>query len=158
MTAPTPGVRPAATPADGAGARSSVLPADGARATPAARSSVPSAARVRLLPNLGPDVAHGDGETRKPEAVPVVRRWLATAHKNMAAAAPSERSAGRESHNARSIFRRARMLWPGLLPRQLAGTRGDPRRIVRLVAKRSNEAPDVLLEMLLARPGPASDR
>ncbi len=50
---------------------------------------------------------------------------------------------------AKALVARARALWPGLLPRQLADTRGDPRRIVRLAARRSNEAPEVLMRMLL---------
>lgn len=66
-------------------------------------------------------------------------------------------TASRASHNARAILERARTLWPGLHPRQLAGTRGDPGRIVRLVGKQSTEAPEVLLEMLTGPSRPVSD-
>jgi hypothetical protein len=54
-----------------------------------------------------------------------------------------------ERSTAKALVARARALWPGLLPRQLANTRGEPRRIVRLAARRSNEAPEVLMRMLL---------
>ena len=67
----------------------------------------------------------------------------------------------RPAHQIRSpewLLSRARALWPGLPSRQLAGTRGDPLRIVRLVARRSNEAPEVLLSMLLGVHGGTSRR
>ena len=69
--------------------------------------------------------------------------------------------ARRPAHQVRSpewLLSRARALWPGLPSRQLAGTRGDPLRIVRLVARRSNEAPEVLLAMLLGVHGGTSRR
>ena len=69
--------------------------------------------------------------------------------------------ARRHAHHVRSpewLLSRARALWPGLPSRQLAGTRGDPLRIVRLVARRSNEAPEVLLSMLLGVHGGTSRR
>ncbi len=50
---------------------------------------------------------------------------------------------------AQVLMARARALWPGLPARQLRATRGDPGRIVRLVARQSNEAPEILMRMLL---------
>lgn len=64
-------------------------------------------------------------------------------------AAPIARPHVPDRSAAKAVVARARALWPGLLPRQLADTRGDPRRIVRLAARRSNEAPEVLMRMLL---------
>ncbi len=65
-------------------------------------------------------------------------------------ARPDSQRPSRRHPRADAFLARARALWPGLDARRLAGTRGDPARIVRLVARHSNEAPDVLLRMLLA--------
>ncbi len=46
---------------------------------------------------------------------------------------------------------RALLLWPGLDRSRLAETRGDPRRIVRLVARRTNLPPEAILRMLGVR-------
>ena len=87
--------------------------------------------------------------SRRPGII-VIGTPLATAVSVEAPGArPISRRRRRHPH-AEALLARARSLWPGLAPRQLSGTRGDPRRIVRLVARRSNEAPEVLLEMLLA--------
>jgi len=90
------------------------------------------------------------------QAAPFATAPSATAPSATAATAPSAVTAApaarrhvRDRSAAKALVARARALWPGLLPRQLADTRGDPRRIVRLAARRSNEAPEVLMRMLL---------
>jgi hypothetical protein len=48
---------------------------------------------------------------------------------------------------------RALLLWPGLDRGRLAGTRGDPVRIARLVARRTALPPETILRMLGLRIG-----
>jgi hypothetical protein len=47
---------------------------------------------------------------------------------------------------------RALLLWPGLDRGRLATTKGDPRRIARLVTRRTNLPPEAILRMLGVRP------
>ncbi len=49
-----------------------------------------------------------------------------------------------------ALFARARSLWPGLDPKALARTRGDVRRIARLVGRRTALPEDTIVAMLLA--------
>lgn len=95
-----------------------------------------------------------------PETDPATGRWLPNAEQPILAPRIPPRTGApagpltaptrvRVAGGADALIARARALWPGLHPRKLAGTRGDPRRIVRLVARRSTEAPEVLLAMLL---------
>ena len=49
-----------------------------------------------------------------------------------------------------AVFARARALWPGLDARALARTRGDVRRIARLVARRTALPEDTIIAMLTA--------
>jgi hypothetical protein len=46
---------------------------------------------------------------------------------------------------------RALLLWPGLDRARLAETKGDPRRIARLVSRRTNLPPEAILRMLGVR-------
>lgn len=48
------------------------------------------------------------------------------------------------------VYRRALVLWPGLDRRALGRTRGDTRRIARLVARRTS-LQEAAIEELLAR-------
>ena len=83
----------------------------------------------------------------------------APAHASAPAHAPAPAHVpARPRRPPEGLLARARALWPGLPSRQLAGTRGDPLRIVRLVGRRSNEAPEVLLAMLLGPRAGASRR
>lgn len=114
-----------------------------------------------ITPAQREDPGSGDrGTPAPPETDPATGRWLPHAEQPILAPRILPRTgtpAGpltapthtRGSVRADALLERARALWPGLHPRELAGTRGDPRRIVRLVARRSTEAPEVLLEMLL---------
>ena len=45
-------------------------------------------------------------------------------------------------------IRRAQLLWPGLDSTQLRRTGGDPRRIARVVARRTTLPPEAIAEML----------
>jgi hypothetical protein len=47
---------------------------------------------------------------------------------------------------------KALLLWPGLDRTRLAETKGDPRRIARLVSRRTNLPPEAILRMLEVRP------
>jgi hypothetical protein len=49
-----------------------------------------------------------------------------------------------------AVFARARSLWPGLDPRALTRTRGDVRRIARLVGRRTALPEDTIVAMLTA--------
>jgi hypothetical protein len=85
-----------------------------------------------------------------PSGVPAVRPRTGTpAQVLVPLGAPTSVSARQDRSATKALVARARALWPGLLPSELAGTRGDPHRIVRLAARRSNEAPEVLMRMLL---------
>ena len=46
---------------------------------------------------------------------------------------------------------RALLLWPGLDRARLAEAKGDPRRIARLVSRRTNLPPEAILRMLGVR-------
>jgi hypothetical protein len=47
-----------------------------------------------------------------------------------------------------ALYRRAQTLWPRLDPRALARTHGDPRRVARLVARRTNLSEDAIVSLL----------
>jgi hypothetical protein len=49
-----------------------------------------------------------------------------------------------------AVFARARSLWPGLDSRALARTRGDVRRIARLVGRRTALPEETIIAMLTA--------
>jgi hypothetical protein len=61
--------------------------------------------------------------------------------------------AGRDATGATSpdYVSRALLVWPGLDRARLASTRGDPQRIVRLVARRTALPPETILRMLGVR-------
>jgi hypothetical protein len=51
---------------------------------------------------------------------------------------------------AEALYRRATILWPGLDRRQLTRTKGDPRRVARLIARRTALPEESILILLLA--------
>lgn len=51
---------------------------------------------------------------------------------------------------AEALYRRATILWPGLDRRQLTKTKGDPRRVARLIARRTSLPEESILVLLLA--------
>lgn len=50
-----------------------------------------------------------------------------------------------------ALYRRARLLWPGLDARALSRCGGDPRRVARLVARRTVLTEESIVELLLRR-------
>ncbi len=115
------------------------LPADGPRSTPYV---VPRLTALPSATNAGPQAPARGEITRYGRRLGLIRPRTGTPR------APIVAPSGRRHPAADRLIARARSLWPGLPPRELAGTRGDPHRIVRLVSRRSNEAPDVLFAML----------
>lgn len=49
-----------------------------------------------------------------------------------------------------AVLVRAAFLWPGLDPRLLRRTGGDPRKVARLVGRRTIHGEDVIVRILLA--------
>jgi hypothetical protein len=50
-----------------------------------------------------------------------------------------------------ALYARARLLWPGLDARALSRCGGDPRRVARLVARRTVLTEEAIVELLLRR-------
>lgn len=52
---------------------------------------------------------------------------------------------------AEALYARARLLWPGLDARALSRCAGDPRRVARLVSRRTVLTEEAIVELLLRR-------
>jgi hypothetical protein len=61
---------------------------------------------------------------------------------------PSARSRGPDSRNE-ALYERANDLWPRLDRGRLSRTRGDPRKIARLIARRTALTEEAILLLLL---------
>ncbi|MFN8630957.1 MAG: hypothetical protein U0838_11770 [Chloroflexota bacterium] len=58
----------------------------------------------------------------------------------------------RRSPDTEALYARARTLWPGLDARALNRCAGDPRRVARLVARRTVLTEEAILRLLERRP------
>lgn len=66
-------------------------------------------------------------------------------------AAPKLRAADPKPRATEALYARARLLWPGLDSRALSRCGGDPRRVARLVARRTVLTEEAIVELLLKR-------
>ena len=92
-------------------------------------------------------MAPASGLARVPEATPDPPGWhpaRATAGPRLV---PELRPAGPPG-GLPPLSVRALALWPGLDRARLGRTRGDPRKVARLVARRTNLSEDTILEIL----------
>ncbi len=54
----------------------------------------------------------------------------------------------RRTDACQAIYARALLLWPGLDRRRLVRTNGDPRKVARLVGRRTIHSEEVILQLL----------